>query len=302
MSTPGLSVVVASQNARYTIEECLASLESQITSERAELIVADYSTDGTAGIIQTKFPQVKLLAFTKSKLIPELWGAGISECSGEIIAFTTAHCVPGKNWISEILKIHDAPYAAVGGAIECDKDASIVEWAVYFCRYTPYMKPFSEGVFPEVPGDNSSYKKYALDGCKGLWKNGFWETVVNAKLRKEGKELFLSPAIVVYHKRSFGLSGFCMQRFRHGIHFGRTRAVNFPFLKRMIYAGLSPLIPFVYFSHIAKMVLNKRRNLNKFILSSPILFVFLMHWAAGEFWGYLSVLWKSQKIQGSQLS
>lgn len=301
MPQPRLSVVVGSQNAYHTIEECLSSIEKQMSPECAELIVADYSTDGTTGIIQTKFPEVKLITFTKPKLIPELWGAGISKCTGDIVAFTTAHCIPDKKWISEILKVHDAPYAAVGGAIECSDEAAIVEWAVYFCRYSPYMKPFSAGMVQEVPGDNASYKKYALDGCKELWKDGFWETVINAKLRRDGEQLFSSPSIVVYHKRSFGLAGFSIQRFHHGIHFGATRSADFSFLKRIVYIGLSISVPFVYFFHIARRVLKKGRNINRFVLSSPILFLFLINWAAGEFLGYLSGLWKNQKSQNSPL-
>ncbi len=183
MKPPKLSVGVGSQNAKQTIVECLTSIERQGVNEFVEIVVADYSTDGTAEIIETEFPGVKLIKLTKPMLIPELWGAGISRCSEEIIAITTAHCIPDKDWLSEILRVHESPYVAVGGAVECANGASLVDWAIYFCRYSPYMKPFSEGIVQEVPGDNASYKRKALEGCRGLWENGFWETVINAKLR-----------------------------------------------------------------------------------------------------------------------
>jgi len=60
MSSPQLSVVVGSQNAIHTIEECLDSLKKQVSPGRTEIIVADYSTDGTTEIIRTKFPRSRL--------------------------------------------------------------------------------------------------------------------------------------------------------------------------------------------------------------------------------------------------
>lgn len=301
MKSPGLSVVVGSQNAKHTIVECLTSIERQVVDKSVEIIVADYSNDGTTEIIETKFPRVKLLQFAKPMLIPELWGAGVSRCSGEVIAITTAHCIPAQDWISEIMKAHKSSYAAVGGAIECEEGVSLVDWAIYFCRYTPYMKPFSAGVMQEVPGDNASYKRKALTGCKGLLEDGFWETVINARLRSDGMLLFSSPSIVVYYKKSFRTINFIRQRFRHGIHFGTTRAADISPLMRTAYTILAPMIPFVFFSHIARRVLKKKRHLMEFVLTSPILFLFLISWATGEFYGYLSSSWKAKKFQDSPL-
>lgn len=296
MKSPKLSVVVGSQNAGQTIVECLTSIERQVVNESVEIIVADYSTDGTADIIQTKFPGVKLINFKKPMLIPELWGAGISKCRGEIIAITTAHCIPARDWISQMLKAHTSSYAAVGGAIECMEGVSLVDWAIYFCRYTPYMNPLPEGVVQEVPGDNASYKRKSLEGCRDLWKDGFWETVVNARLRRDGLLLFSTPSIVVYHKKAFGMINFIIQRFYHGIHFGTTRAANFSLPKRVIYILLSPLIPFIYFSHICRRIFKKKRYFKEFSMSSPVLFLFLTSWATGEFCGYL-INGKSKKSQ-----
>ncbi len=285
---PRLSVVIGSYNAAMTIVECLGSIERQRDGESVEVIVADYSTDKTAEIVRSEFPWVKLIEFERPMLIPELWGAGMARSTGEIVAVTTAHCVPADDWISEILKAHGSESAAVGGAIECSGDASLVDWAIYFCRYTPYMKPFKEDALLEVPGDNGSYKREALEGCRELWVDGFWETVVNARLRREGMRLFCTPSIVVYHKKSFSLAAFAAQRFRHGIHFGTTRAESMSPLKRAAFIVASPLIPFVFFSHIGRRVFAKKRHIKEFIIASPVLFLILIFWAAGEFCGYMA--------------
>ena len=283
--------MIGANNARASIGECLTALESQRNSPEVEIIVMDNSTDGTADIINKQFLNLKLIRSPESRFIPELWEIGINQSVGEIIAITTAHCVPEKNWIEEILRAHESPQVGIGGAIENDGSAGLIEWAIYFCRYSPYMLPFAAGTAKEIPGDNASYKRWALDRCKHVRRNGFWEPFVHAELLKEGLLLLMTPTIVVYHKKSFSLLGFMKQRFWHGRQFGSARASNLSGIWRVIYILLSPLIPVVFLSRITQQILTKRRHIGKFLLSLPILVLFLLSWATGELSGYL---WRSR--------
>ena len=57
----------------------------------------------------------------------------------------------------------------MGGAVENGKDG-LVNWAVYFCEYTPYMNPVAEGETHDLPGNNIAYKRPHLlrhAGCSG---------------------------------------------------------------------------------------------------------------------------------------
>ena len=183
---------------------------------QVEIIVVDNSTDGTAGIVSHQFPTVELVKSPELTFVPELWEKGINQSTGEIVAITTAHCVPDTNWIDAILRAHESNYVGVGGALENDPAAGLVDWAIYFCRYSRYMLPFQEVTVNDFAGDNASYKRWALDRCKDVRSNGFWEPFVHAKLKKEGLQLVMTPKIVVYHKKSFSLSGFLKNRFLHG--------------------------------------------------------------------------------------
>jgi len=284
---PKLSVVIGAHNARATVEQCLSVLLSQRYQSEVEVIVVDNSMDGTADIVSKQFPEVKLVRSPESAFIPQLWEIGISQSTGDIVAITTAHCVPQKNWIEEILKAHESSYVGIGGAVENDGSAGLIEWAIYFCRYSAYMLPFLVKTVREIPGDNASYKRWALDRCKDARRNGFWEPSVHAKLKKDGLQLLMTPAIVVYHKKSFDVLGFMKQRFWHGREFGSARAWNLSGMWRAIYILLSPLIPAVFLARITQQMLQKRRHLRKFLLSFPILMLFLLSWSAGEFTGYL---------------
>ena len=92
-TTPKLSIVVASSNARSTIEECLRAIHRQ-APEGVEIIAADNSTDSTADIIRSRFPGLGLIRLPPSTLIPELWAAGILASRGEIASATSRTIVP----------------------------------------------------------------------------------------------------------------------------------------------------------------------------------------------------------------
>ncbi len=80
--TPQLSIIIASYNAEKTIESCLESLENQATDKDFEVIVVDSSPDGTAKLIEEKFPDVNLYRFSERKFPGDArnFGISISSC------------------------------------------------------------------------------------------------------------------------------------------------------------------------------------------------------------------------------
>jgi hypothetical protein len=55
---------------------------------------------------------------------------------------------------------------------------------------------------------------------------------------------------------------------------------------------LSPLIPVLYLLRITSRVFAKRRNTGRFLVSLPILTLFLLSWSVGELSGYV---WPTRK-------
>jgi len=287
MPTPSLSVVVGSINARHSVGPCLDELLRQRNGRGIEIIVADNSADGTAEIVGRRFPDVKLLRCDDDMLMPQLWEAGIRQSSGEVVALTTSHFVPARDWVEKILEAHINPASGIGGAIENDPAGGIVSWAVYFCRYSPYMLPFEGRAVNDFAGDNASYKRSALERCVESRRDGFWESFVHAELRAEGLPLALVPDVVVFHQKSFTLVGFMTQRFWHGRQYGSKRVSNLPVLRRLLYAAMAPGIPAISLLRITRRVLSRKRNLGRYILSLPALMLFILSWSGGEFSGYL---------------
>ncbi|MEC4888442.1 MAG: glycosyltransferase [Nitrospira sp.] len=286
---PELSVVIGSHNAEASVAACLDAMQQQCAEGRAEIIVVDNSTDGTTAIVTAQFPGVRLLSTAPEQWVPELWEAGIRASRGPIIALTTAHCVPDGEWMAEILAAHrESDAAGIGGAIENEASSGIVDWAVYFCRYAKYMKPFAPYYIHDIPADNASYKRWALDRCTDVRVSGFWEPDVHAKLIADGCRLLMTPRIGVRHMRSFTFRAFMRQRFWHGRQFGSSNARRLPAAVRLVHIVAAPLIPFLMLSRIARQVLRRKRHRAQLLLAMPVTLLFLASWAAGECTGYVA--------------
>lgn len=282
-----ISVVVASHNARTSIRDCLSALLAQRSNADAEIVLVDNSNDGTGEIVRAEFPSVRVLHAAGSALVPKLWEMGIRESRGDIVALTTAHCVPQPDWLHRIGESHQDSAVAIGGAIENHPTAGLVDWAVYFCRYSRYTLPFQSGFVSEIPGDNASYKRAAIDQFPQAWSEGFWEPAVHAELRRAGFRLLLSPSIVVHHRASYGFFEFMRQRFQHGMHHARWLAAHIGPGGRALRVVLAVVVPPILLYRIAREVRRRGRHTDKLLMSSPILIAFLLAWAAGELVGYL---------------
>lgn len=287
-TNPKLSVVIASDNASYTIKDCLYALTGQSKNEEVEIIVVDCSTDDTNRIIKTMFPDVYLICFPERTSLPMLLGVGIAHSNGDIIAITDANCVADPNWISEILKAHETPYPIIGGAVEIGKVESIAGWAAYFCDYGQFMRPLNEGAVNELPGNNISLKRWALKKGQEFVQNGFWKTYWCQKLQEEGFQLVSMPSIVVYYNKSFRLRHFLARRFHHGRCFAGMRIAKASISARIYYIAGSPALPFLFLGRTVRAIVSKKRYLKEVVLSLPVSIMAIVSWSFGEFWGYLT--------------
>jgi len=283
--SPTLSIIVASHNARASIEACLDSLVRQM-DQSVELIVVDNSVDGSADLVRARYTRVHLLALAPTALVNELWSAGIQESHGAIVALTTAHCIPADDWVAQVFEAHESPTAGVGGAIDGESGSGLTDWAVFFCRYSRFMPPLAEGKGIDIAADNAAYKREPLFRHEDQWRSGFWEPQLHEALLKEGQELKLCPGMLVRHRHSFGFASFMRQRFRHGRQFGGWRASNLTPTKRLIYLAAAPLIPLVLLQRTVRVVLGKGRHVSKLIAALPMLAAFFGAWVCGEALGY----------------
>jgi GT2 family glycosyltransferase len=293
-----ISVVIVSLLGLSVIDECLRALEKQQGDFDAEIIVVSPYLNEASEQIRKNFPRVKLLQSSERLGIPQLRALGMSQATGDIIAITEDCCIPNENWFEEIIKAHQSEYDVVGGAIENGSTDKIVNWTAYLCEYSQMMLPIPPGEVGGIAGNNSSYKREILDKVDESIKSDYWEYFLHQELRKQDVKILSVPAIVVLKKKEFGFLYFLTQRFYFSRSFAGMRSKLIPPSRRIISALFSPALPLLMTWRIAQQVFQKKRYVKEFLLSLPLLSIFMVSYAAGEFTGYVFGAGKSlEKVE-----
>ena len=129
---------------------------------------------------------------------------------------------PAPDWIERIREAlggHDA----VGGAIEPAPGLPLVDLAEFLCRYARDMRPFDARPNVDIPGDNAAYRVSTLEQVRDVYRDGFWEIVVDRRLADQGTVPWHTPDVVVSMGRSSGFRSFVRQRREHGRLYGHQR-------------------------------------------------------------------------------
>jgi hypothetical protein len=283
MSSPGLSVVIASVNGFPYLERCLDSLERRAPD--AEVIVADWTDSDTRRQVSDRWPRVKLLSFDEPMAVPELRAAGIAHARAPYVAVIEDHCVVRDGWAGRIRAAHGRGHAVVGGAVRNGATRRLRDWAAFFCEYSEHMEPLPAGPTSSLTGMNVSYDRTAIEAMAPLLEEGRWETWLHPHLLEQGISLHAESDMALEHVKDFGFREFVSQRYHYARSHAGMRNEELG-AKRLIYVLGSPaLVPLLY-ARIARNVFRKRRHRARFLAATPLVLVYLAVWSFGEAVGY----------------
>lgn len=281
-----LSVVVACVDAARSIECCLSGFERTCQHVDSEIIVVDASQDRTAEIVAARFRGVRLLRCAVGTLAPELWARGYQASQGRVVAFTTGHCVPGVRWARAMLGGMSRGASGAGGPLEIAADATPLDWAVFYLRYSAFMdETMAAGrTAGELAGDNACYQREWLDRFASSFADGFWEIEFHRAVRAGGGWLAVEPEALVAFGPSYPLKTICRHRFAHGRHFG-LRGARGGRRRPWQIVGAAPIVPLVLawraYARVQRIPGHRRR----FLSALPWFLLLASCWAAGEAWG-----------------
>jgi hypothetical protein len=297
---PMLSIVIAIiAGGRDPLESCLEALEADAVAYRVECIVPyDGRLDGLTQLAR-RFPWVEFVDAQSEIDVTQYGNAsrehhdilraiGLRRARGRIVAMLEDHAPPSPGWCRAVFEAHKQPFAAVGGAVENGVNR-LLNWAVYYCDFGRYQNPLPEGPTEFLSDSNASYKREALASVKDLWFDSFRETFVNWELARRGEALRFDPRMVVHQTRkSLRLLPALRERYVWGRSFAGTRASETTMIRRVISAALSFLLPAVLTLRVVSRALRKRRNLDRLVLSAPLIVLLETIWSLGEFVGYVT--------------
>src|SRR5579883_2511960 len=127
---PELSVVVASVNGWRVLGPTLDALDAQPERGRMEVIVVDAVGGETRTRLRARRPGVELIEADRDT-IPRLRHLGVLRAKGDLVAILEDHGRVSPDWAASILRAHQGPWGAVGGAVE-NGMPGLVNWAVSF--------------------------------------------------------------------------------------------------------------------------------------------------------------------------
>lgn len=283
---PALSVVVASVNGWETLGPTLRSLDDQPGRDRMEVVVVDQVGGETRAQIAAHRPPVVLIAVDERRSIPRLRYLGVRRAAGDLVAIVEDHAAVSRSWAEALIEAHRGPWGAVGGTVE-NGQGGLVNWAAFFCEYTPYMGPVAEGEARDLPGNNVAYKRPHLMRHAHHLDEGRWESWINAGLRADGVPTATTNRAVVRHIKPFNLGDFLVQRFHFSRSYAGMRRPDQSLPKRLIYGFGSLALPLLLTARVVRNGLKKGRHLGKLALCLPLIGVFFAVGAAGEMLGYL---------------
>jgi GT2 family glycosyltransferase len=194
-------VVVPSYRSLFTIEACLTSLREQDVAVRPQLIVVDSSPDGTAALVEERFPDVELVRLPRRTDAAAARNIGAERAAGELLAFLDSDCVAPRDWLRRLESALAWGYDGAGGAIANGNGDSLVSWAGYICEFREFLPGQPARDVTNLTLGNVAYRRELFEAAGGFPTGCFpqEDQVFHERLRPLRARLRLDPSIVVTH-------------------------------------------------------------------------------------------------------
>ncbi len=297
-----LSVIVTIVDGGRTLARCLAALAAQQDSPDLNVIVPWDDTVAGIPALAVQYPRFQFhfmgrVPTSRSTSRPagqhELFdrrrAEGLKAATGDVLAILEDRGVPAPDWARTMVRLHERlPHAAVGGAVENGHNAAL-PWAVYFCDFHRYQRPFVAGSRGYVSDTNIGYKRQALEQIAGAWHPRYHETTVHWALRRAGETLYVTPELVVeQYREGLRLRTLLPERVAWGRLFAYTRAREMSLAARLGLAVMTLGLPVLLLVRHAGLQFWQRRPFGRLIRAAPAMAALLAAWSLGEALGYLT--------------
>lgn len=286
MSAAVLSVVVPWVNDAADLAGALAALARERESVALEVLVPARQTPQAVAEMAARFPWVRLLPAPVECTIPELRALAFRTASAPAVAVIEDHVLVPEGWAGAMLRALESGAVAVGGAVENAATETLLDWAAFLCEYSQLLPPLAAGEVGGLTGNNTVYRRSALEAARPAWEAGRWEDHLHAALRAAGGRLEQRPEIVVGHRKHYTLGEYTGQRYLYSRAWAGMRATGWSAGRRAATGAVALALPPVLFVRIVRTVWGKGRHRGLLLRSLPLLAVFVLAWGWGEVVGY----------------
>ena len=288
-AAPVLSVILPAPGRVALVERVVAALGRQSLAGRMELVlVAERPEEALPVALTAPFGSVRIVERRQWTTMNEARVAGVCRANAPVVVFAEDHCLPTPGWAEALVAAHGEPWAAVGPAVLNGNPATRISWANLAVEYGPWLHPVRPGACRHVPGHNSSYKRSVLvEYGQRLAEMLEAESVLHWDLQRRGMAVAMEPAARTRHENFSRFGPSLRLRFGGGRLFAASRARQWPWWRRALFAAGSAALPWVRTWRALRDLrrvddTRRRRGL------VPVIFTLLIFDAVGEAVGYAS--------------
>jgi hypothetical protein len=161
-----------------------------------------------------------------------------------------------------------------------------IDWAAYFSEYGLFATTRTDtGEGMQLTGANVAYRRSIVGDVVAWASAGEWENVAHERLRARGSSLHFVDSAPVYQNKTYEFWDFCRDRYEHGRDYARTRLVEERGARRWLLTAVTPLLPVVILTRVARAAAPTRWG--AFLRALPATLAFVSAWSVGEAVGYL---------------
>jgi len=278
------SIIIPSYGQKVYISQALDSLSSQDTEYSYEIIVVESSGDGTAELVQQRFPQVKIVKLAQRTHPGTARNLGIKAAQSDILLFTDTDCIADRNWVQRMVDNQQQGKLALGGLVNNGTNKNIIGTADYLLEFYDFLCKRKKTRIGPIPTCNVSYHRslfekhgYFVDHIKGS------DSVFSRKIAAAGQVIHWDPQIKIWHQNRTSLKKVIKNQFELGIGAAVSRR-KYPLRGKVFvrYNFLIPFMPILRSATIGGTILrNSPINFIRFMLVYPLIFVGLLAFTFG---------------------
>ena len=281
-----VSVIVPAVNSYDDLFDCLTAL-GRDQGAALEVIVIDRTGPLIRESVRRDFPGLTVLTVPPGTTIPQMRAIAIRASHAPAVAVIEDHVIVPPGWARAMLDALGTDNDVVAGAVENAATQTLTDWAAFLCEYSAARPPLPSGPAEGVPGNNTIYRRAALDRFDTVLDEGKWENRLHDAMKAEGIRLILRPDIVVGHKMHYSFGLYLSQRFLYSRSYAGAMAEGMSPVQKLVRGGAAlVLLPPLMFWRTISRILKKKRHLTELAKSVPMLVAFCLSWGAGEAVGY----------------
>lgn len=209
-ATIEVSVIIPAYRGLATIGACLDSVHQAATCLTHEIIVVESSHDGTADLVQRRFPGVKVIESASRLSSGAARNEGFRHARGRLWLCVDQDCLVPQDWMTRLVELLGSDgVGAAGGSIGVANRANLAGWCVYFLEFFTHFP--SRGRVRDdnfLIGANSGWRPESA-GTEIFPNRTLGEDLIASdRIRQSGLIVRYDPGLTVRHHNRHGWAEF----------------------------------------------------------------------------------------------